>query len=224
MEPQIIDHYTEMPYGINVISKMDEEYEVSQTKIKELEEENKLLQDVNTQLRLLLLRFIPPKVEEGVEADEEEEEEEEEEVEEEEEEEEEEELIKTIKGMRLKASNEEEDVDSAYLEDWEPFCAELFEAYNKYTSLNQQPQSIIHRIIDATCKYWGGSSKLWCEMKVLTTLEIHGFAPNTDNAWQTPRMFTDDLIEHLTDTRFLLKSLKPFNILQEIDEEDEPED
>ena len=211
MEPQIIDHYTEMPYGINVISKMDEEYEVSQTKIKELEEENKLLQDVNTQLRLLLQPFIPLKVE-G------------EEVEEDEEVDEEEEFIKTIKGMRLKASNEEEDVDSAYVEDWEPFCAELFVAYNNYTSLNQQPQSIIHRIIDATCKYWSGSSKLWCEMKVLTTLEIHGFAPNTDNAWQTPRMFTDDLIEHLTDTRFLLKSLKPFNILQEIDEEDEPED
>ena len=202
MDPQIIDHYTEMPHGINVIAKMNKEYEVSQTKIKELE-------DKLTQLRLLLLRFIPPKVEED--------EEEGEEVDEEEE------FIKTIKGMRLKASNEEEDVDSAYVEDWEPFCAELFVAYNNYTSLNQQPQTIIHRIIDATCKYWGGSSKLWCEMKVLTTLEIHGFAPNTDNAWQTPRMFTDDLIEHLTDERFLLKSLEPFNILQEIDEEDEEE-
>lgn len=219
MEPQIIDHYTEMPHGINVIAKMNEEYEVAQTKIKELE-------DKLTQLRLLLLRFIPPKVEEGVEADEGEEADEEEEEDEGEEEgvEEEEEFIKTIKDMRLKASNEEEDVDSAYVEDWEPFCAELFVAYNNYTSLNQQPQTIIHRIIDATCKYWGGSSKLWCEMKVLTTLEIHGFAPNTDNAWQTPRMFTDDLIEHLTDERFLLKSLEPFNILQEIDEEDEPED
>ena len=204
MEPQIIDHYTEMPHGINVIAKMDEEYEVSQTKIKELE-------DKLTQLRLLLLRFLPPKVEADGE------------VEVDEEEEEEEEFIKTIKDMRLKASNEEEDVDSAYVEDWEPFCAELFVAYNNYTSLNQQPQSIIHRIIDATCKYWGGKSKLWCEMKVLTTLEIHGFAPNTDNAWQTPRMFTDDLIEHLTDERFLLKSLEPFNILQEIDEEDEEE-
>ena len=209
MEPQIIDHYTEMPHGINVIAKMDEEYEVSQTRNKVLEGVNTQLQDVNTQLRLLLQRFIPPKVE-G-----------------EDEEEglyDEEELIKTIKGMRLKASNEEEDVDSAYAEDWEPFCAELFEAYKKYTSLNQQPQTIIHRIIDATCKYWGGKSKPWCEMKVLTTLEIHGFAPNTDNAWQTPRMFTDDLIEHLTDERFLLKSLEPFNILHEIDEEDEPED
>ena len=209
MEPQIIDHYTEMPHGINVIAKMDEEYEVSQTRNKVLEGVNTQLQDVNTQLRLLLQRFIPPKVE-G-----------------EDEEEglyDEEELIKTIKGMRLKASNEEEDVDSAYAEDWEPFCAELFEAYKNYTSLNQQPQTIIHRIIDATCKYWGGSSKLWCEMKVLTTLEIHGFAPNTDNAWQTPRMFTDDLIEHLTDTRFLLKSLEPFNILQESNEESESDD
>ena len=28
MEPQIIDYYNEMPHGINVIAKMDEEYEV----------------------------------------------------------------------------------------------------------------------------------------------------------------------------------------------------
>ena len=28
MEPQNIDYYNEMPHGINVIAKMDEEYEV----------------------------------------------------------------------------------------------------------------------------------------------------------------------------------------------------
>ena len=43
MEPQLIDYYNEMPYGVNVIEKMNEEYEEAMQKIKQLEEENKLL-------------------------------------------------------------------------------------------------------------------------------------------------------------------------------------
>ena len=37
MESQIIDYYNEMPYGVNVIEKMNEELEVVQARIKELE-------------------------------------------------------------------------------------------------------------------------------------------------------------------------------------------
>ena len=37
MESQIIDYYNEMPYGVNVIEKMNEELEVVQAQIKELE-------------------------------------------------------------------------------------------------------------------------------------------------------------------------------------------
>ena len=45
MEPQIIDYYNEMPHGINVIAKMDEEYEEAMDKIKQIEEENKQLKE-----------------------------------------------------------------------------------------------------------------------------------------------------------------------------------
>ena len=69
----------------------------------------------------------------------------------------------------------------------------------------------------------------WCEIKVLTTLEILGFGPNT-GVLPGSRMFTDNLIEHLMDERFLLKSsavilhaCEPFNILQGSEEEDEEE-
>ena len=37
MESQIIDYYNEMPYGVNVIEKMNQELEVVQARIKELE-------------------------------------------------------------------------------------------------------------------------------------------------------------------------------------------
>ena len=37
MESQIIDYYNEMPYGVNVIEKMNEGLEVVQARIKELE-------------------------------------------------------------------------------------------------------------------------------------------------------------------------------------------
>ena len=43
MEPHIIDYYNEMPHMVNVIDKMNEELDDAQARIKQLEEENKLL-------------------------------------------------------------------------------------------------------------------------------------------------------------------------------------
>ena len=37
MEPQMIDYYNEMPYGVNVIDKMNEELAEAQARIKQLE-------------------------------------------------------------------------------------------------------------------------------------------------------------------------------------------
>jgi hypothetical protein len=45
MDPQIIDHYNGMPYGVNVIDKMNEEFNVAQREIDELKKQNKLLKD-----------------------------------------------------------------------------------------------------------------------------------------------------------------------------------
>ena len=39
MEPQIVDHYNELPQSVYVIDKMNEEYEEAMAKIKQLEEE-----------------------------------------------------------------------------------------------------------------------------------------------------------------------------------------
>ena len=38
MEPQLIDYYNEMPHGVNVIDKLEEEYEEAMAKIKQLED------------------------------------------------------------------------------------------------------------------------------------------------------------------------------------------
>ena len=39
MEPQLIDYYNDEPHGVNVIEKLEEEYEEAMAKIKQLEEE-----------------------------------------------------------------------------------------------------------------------------------------------------------------------------------------
>ena len=41
MEPQMIDYYNEMPYGVNVIDKMNEELAEAQARIKQLEKQLK---------------------------------------------------------------------------------------------------------------------------------------------------------------------------------------
>ena len=55
MEPQVIDYYNEMPHGINVIAKMDEEYEEAMDRIKQLEAELTIYKDK-------LNRFKVPKI------------------------------------------------------------------------------------------------------------------------------------------------------------------
>ena len=44
MEPQMIDYYNEMPYGVNVIDKMNEELAELQSKYDELQSNHKKLQ------------------------------------------------------------------------------------------------------------------------------------------------------------------------------------
>ena len=44
MEPQMIDYYNEMPYGVNVIDKMNEELAELQSKYDELLSNHKKLQ------------------------------------------------------------------------------------------------------------------------------------------------------------------------------------
>ena len=41
MDPQLTDYYNEMPHGVNVIEKMNEEYAELEEKVKQLEKEMK---------------------------------------------------------------------------------------------------------------------------------------------------------------------------------------
>ena len=45
MEPQIIDYYNEMPYGVNIIEKMNEELAQLQNKFAQIQKENGELKD-----------------------------------------------------------------------------------------------------------------------------------------------------------------------------------
>ena len=50
MEPQIIDYYNEIPSGINVINKMNEELDELQKKYNELEKKYNKLKNPNPQI------------------------------------------------------------------------------------------------------------------------------------------------------------------------------
>ena len=56
MESQIIDYYNEMPYGVNVIEKMNQELEVVQARIKELELEGYQFEGAEASLELIILK------------------------------------------------------------------------------------------------------------------------------------------------------------------------
>ena len=54
MEPQIIDHYNELPSGINVIDKMNEEFDELQQKYDNLEKE---YNDMKSKYNKLVVRL-----------------------------------------------------------------------------------------------------------------------------------------------------------------------
>jgi len=62
MEPQLIDCYNEMPFGINVIEKLNEEYEEVLQKNKELEDQYKKLETKNKKLEEQYKKYNPPLV------------------------------------------------------------------------------------------------------------------------------------------------------------------
>jgi len=60
MEPQLIDCYNEMPFGINVIEKLNEEYEEVLQRNKELEDQCKKLETENTRMTQKYKKYNPP--------------------------------------------------------------------------------------------------------------------------------------------------------------------
>ena len=60
MEPKMIDCYNEMPYGINVIEKLNEEYEEILQRNKELEDQCRKLETKNKKLEEQYNKYNPP--------------------------------------------------------------------------------------------------------------------------------------------------------------------
>ena len=55
MEPNMVDYYNELPSGINVIDKMNEEYETINNKCKSLEIQNDRLKSQIIRIKKIIL-------------------------------------------------------------------------------------------------------------------------------------------------------------------------
>ena len=62
MEPQLIDYYNDMPNGINVINKMNEEFLELQKENDKLKEENNKLKDKNESYEKFMRKFQMPRI------------------------------------------------------------------------------------------------------------------------------------------------------------------
>ena len=56
MEPNMVDYYNELPSGINVIDKMNEEYETINNKCKNLEIQNDRLKSQIIRIKKIILQ------------------------------------------------------------------------------------------------------------------------------------------------------------------------
>ena len=55
MEPNMVDYYNELPSGINVIDKMNEEYETINNKCRDLEIQNDRLKSQIIRIKKIIL-------------------------------------------------------------------------------------------------------------------------------------------------------------------------
>ena len=62
MEPQLIDYYCDIPNGINVIDKMNEEFLELQRENEKLKEENNKLKDKNESYEKIMKKFQMPRI------------------------------------------------------------------------------------------------------------------------------------------------------------------
>ena len=62
MEPQLIDCYNEMPHGVHIINKLNEEYEEVLQEVNQLKEQCKKLETENTRILRQCKKYQPPLV------------------------------------------------------------------------------------------------------------------------------------------------------------------
>ena len=154
MEPQLIDCYNEMPHGVNVIEKLNEEYEEVLQKNKELEEQCKKLETKNKKLEEQYKKYNPPLVKissldeyntfsEKIEA-----------------------FEQFIKDIMTTIEDEGDDISSTISDDYISYE----DAYN----YGLKTKTYIHKMIQELNKITNDMNHEWCEYHILSKIEKMG--------------------------------------------------
>ena len=185
MQPQLIDYYNDEPHAIHIIDKLNEEYEEVMTKIKQLEEENKILH----QQQKILQKYKKPDMPSY-------------------------EDLNTFKETTkqfiiVMYGGDEEDIDIGpdLLDDYKHIDNKVYNspAYGSY-----KKESLIHKLIDRLDTLTNHQNYDWCKIKVLTTCEAHGI--NSDYPyWGSPQVEVSHFVSTLVNMNLSLKSLSLFN-------------
>ena len=185
MEPQLIDYYNDEPYTINIIDKLNEEYEDAMTKIKQLEEENKVLQ----QQQKILQKYKKPDMPSYEDLDTFEE------------------TTKQFIIFMYGGDEDEIDLGTDLLEDYKHINEKVYNssAYGSY-----KKESLIHKLIDKLDILTNHQNYEWCKIKVLSTCETYGIN-NEYPYWEAPRVEVSQFISTLVNMNLTPKTLSSFN-------------
>ena len=148
MEPQIIDHYNELPNGIHVIDKMNKELEEAQKEIETLKKNQRTESENKFKKQFQMPRIKVASFEEHKEKQDKLEEFNE--------------YIKNIMYSRHNAIDQEETITS------------LFEDYLNYGNTNYiSSYGILSVLINKLDDLTDNLNKDWCEKRILTSIEVY---------------------------------------------------
>ncbi len=180
MEPHIIDYYNEIPHGVNIIDKLDEEYEAAQTRIKQLE---KLLQKEKHKTEKMTAFTRPPCIDDDQSNVDEYED--------------------KIKGYIYELCNG--DVD-----DYEELSIKLLDDYKDYPISSNEDSFIKYMIITLNeCTHYQNPRwcELFV-LSTLEAHGINNITPV--NSWEPPYLIIENLLNSLTEYTLPLLSLGQF--------------
>jgi len=154
MEPQLIDCYNEMPHGINVIDKLNKEYEETLQEIKQLKEQCKELETTNDLLLQQCNKYKPPFVKISslaeyntfygkVEA-----------------------FEQFVKDIMTTIEDEGDDLSSTISDDYVSYE----DSYNQ----NLKKKTYIYKMIQGLNKMTNDMNYEWCEYHILSNIEKMG--------------------------------------------------
>ena len=185
MEPQLIDYYNDEPHAINIIDKLNEEYEEAMTKIKQLEEENKELQQQQKILQKYKKPDMPSYEELAIF----------------------EETTKQFIIFMYGGDEDEMDLGPDLFNDYKHIDDKVYNspAYGSY-----KKESLIHKLIDKLDILTNHQNYEWCKIKVLSTCEMNGINNNYPY-WEIPRVEVSQFVSTLVNMHLTPKTLSLFN-------------